>query len=101
MVPLIFKPFSSVTLKLNCASKVIKSLKNDKVNFSSYSQTLVFDQLIPGSYTLNIVGDKNKNDKWDPFDPILFTGPEKRFEYGKSIKIKANWEHDIDFVISP
>ncbi len=65
------------------------------------SQTLVFDQLIPGSYTLNIVGDKNKNDKWDPFDPILFTGPEKRFEYGKSIKIKANWEHDIDFVISP
>ena len=65
------------------------------------SETLVFDQLIPGSYTLSIVGDKNKNDKWDPFDPILFKGPEKRFEYGKPIKIKANWEHDIDFVINP
>ena len=48
----------------------------------------------------NIVGDKNKNDKWDPFDPILFIGPEKRFEYGKPIKIKANWEHEIDFVIN-
>jgi uncharacterized protein (DUF2141 family) len=65
------------------------------------SETLLFDQLSPGSYTLNIVGDENKNDKWDPFDPILFIGPEKRFEYGKPIKIKANWEHEIDFVINP
>ena len=28
------------------------------------SETLVFDQLIPGSYTLSIVADKNKNDKF-------------------------------------
>ena len=96
-------------LNLNVSTKMdswfVELMQKGEIISTIYGQNqteiIRFDQLIPGNYTLNIVGDENKNNKWDPFDPILYNGPEKRFEYGKLVKIKANWEHEIDFIISP
>ena len=56
--------------------------------------------MLPGTYTISVVGDTNKNDKWDPFDPVDFSGPEGRYVHAKQVRIKANWEHQIDFRIS-
>ena len=82
----------------------VELIKNDKVisiqTSFIQSETVYFEHLPPGSYSLNIVGDKNKNDRWDPFNPDDYTGPEKRFVYERPVKIKANWEHEIDFIIN-
>ena len=62
-------------------------------------QRVVFDDLIPGNYTFYIVEDVNKNQIWDPFEPTSFRPPEKRFSYGRKTSVKANFEHEIEFII--
>ena len=62
-------------------------------------QWVVFDDLIPGNYTVYIVEDVNKNQIWDPFEPTSFRPPEKRFSYGRKTSVKANFEHEIEFII--
>ena len=62
-------------------------------------QRVVFDDLIPGNYTVHIVEDANKNKIWDPFEPTSFRPPEKRFSYGRKTSVKANFEHEIEFII--
>ena len=59
-----------------------------------------FVNLKPGNYDINIVEDNNNNSRWDPFNPKDYTGPEKRFIYNRKIKVKANWEHEVDFKIT-
>ena len=65
----------------------------------SGSQGLIFENLIPGNYDVYIVEDENKNEIWDPFEPKLFSPPERRLSYGKKTSVKANFEHEIEFII--
>lgn len=82
----------------------IELLQNDKSismqTSLSKSQSLLFENLEPGNYSISIVEDKNKNNRWDPFNPYDYSGPEKRFTLGRTIKVKANWEHEVDFKVS-
>ncbi|MDG1349840.1 MAG: Ig-like domain-containing protein [Crocinitomicaceae bacterium] len=55
-----------------------------------------FNELIPGDYDVFIVEDKNNNGIWDPFDPETYTAPEKRFSLGRKVRVKANFEHEIE-----
>jgi len=71
------------------------SLQTDFVQ----SEVVSFANLKPGNYELSVVKDENKNDRWDAFNPEDYSGPEKRFIYNKTIKVKANWEHEVDFEI--
>jgi uncharacterized protein (DUF2141 family) len=64
------------------------------------SAIVSFVNLKPGNYDINIVEDNNNNSKWDPFNPKDYTSPEKRFIYNRTIKVKANWEHEVDFKIT-
>jgi hypothetical protein len=66
----------------------------------SKSHSILFENIEPGSYSISIVGDENINNRWDPFSPFDYSGPEKRFVLGRTIKVKANWEHEVDFKIS-
>ena len=66
----------------------------------SHSELISFKNVLPGSYSLTLVEDKNQNDKWDPFNPNDYSTPENRYMYKKPVKIKANWEHEIVFKIA-
>ena len=68
-------------------------------NALSGSQGLIFEHLIPGNYEVYIVEDENKNEIWDPFEPTSFSPPERRLSYGRKTSIKANFEHEIEFII--
>jgi uncharacterized protein (DUF2141 family) len=65
----------------------------------SGSQPVIFENLIPGNYTVNIVADTNENQIWDPFQPDSFSPPERRFSFGRKTSVKANFEHEIEFII--
>ena len=93
----------SVKVDTELESWFIELLQNDKsistqTSFSK-SHSILFENIEPGSYSISIVGDENKNNRWDPFNPFDYSGPEKRFVLGRAIKVKANWEHEVDFKI--
>ena len=71
------------------------SLQTDFVQ----SDLVSFANLKPGKYEVRVVKDENKNNRWDAFNPEDYSGPEKRFIYNRTIKVKANWEHEVDFEI--
>jgi uncharacterized protein (DUF2141 family) len=75
------------------------TLMSAQTNFHK-SAIVSFVNLKPGNYDINIVEDNNNNSKWDPFNPKDYTSPEKRFIYNRTIKVKANWEHEVDFKIT-
>tara|TARA_B100000767_G_scaffold273852_1_gene305203 strand:+ start:4067 stop:5626 length:1560 start_codon:yes stop_codon:yes gene_type:complete len=68
-------------------------------NALSASQSVKFQNLIPGNYTVHVVEDVNENEIWDPFEPKSFSPPERRFSFARKTSVKANFEHEIDFVI--
>ena len=70
-----------------------------KRNSMSTSQPVIFENLIPGNYTVHIVADTNENQIWDPFQPDTFSPPERRFSFGRKTSVKANFEHEIEFII--
>jgi len=69
------------------------------INSMSGSQPVKFENLIPGNYTVHIVEDANENGIWDPFHPMSFRPPERRFSFGRKTSVKANFVHDIEFII--
>jgi hypothetical protein len=55
------------------------------------------EMLEPGEYSFRIVIDKNKNFKWDEgsiFDEIQ---AEKVLHFKEKVKIRANWETEVEF----
>ena len=69
------------------------------MNSMSGNQTVKFENLIPGNYTVYIVEDTNENGIWDPFQPASFSPPERRFSFGRKTSVKANFEHEIEFIV--
>lgn len=93
----------NVKVDTDIDSWYIELLKNDKAillkGLFSDSNSILFQDLEPGSYTLSIVEDINKNKRWDSFNPFDYSGPEQRFTLEKTIKVKANWEHEVEFKV--
>ena len=93
----------NVKVDTDMDSWYIELLKNDQAillkGLFSDSNSILFQDLEPGSYTLSIVEDINKNKRWDSFSPFDYSGPEQRFTLEKRIKVKANWEHEVEFKV--
>jgi hypothetical protein len=53
--------------------------------------------LRPASYTFRIIADKNKNGKWDTGDLLGRKQPEEVIPSSASVKLRAGFEHLIDF----
>jgi hypothetical protein len=93
-------------LKVNVRSKAnnwylalykSKDLIAIKTGFSG-DTSVIFPELLPGDYDLYLVEDRNKNGIWDPFDRESYVAPEKRIGLGRKVRIKANFDHEIEFV---
>lgn len=73
-----------------------KDLIAKKTSFNG-DTSLSFPQLLPGDYDLFLVEDRNNNELWDPFDGVSYVAPEKRIGLGRKVRIKANFDHEIEF----
>lgn len=93
------------TLKINVDS----TLQSDSLLLiiRNSEDTVIYDQPItnaqitlaylqPGTYTLNLVVDNNRNGKWDTGDLFEKKQPEKTLPYQGSILLKAGWENETD-----
>ncbi len=61
------------------------------------SQKLNFGRMSPGEYSLKIIFDENDNGKWDTGNYAEKIQPEKVSIYSEPIKIRSNWDLDIEW----
>lgn len=63
------------------------------------SGSYVFDFLDPDTYRIKCVHDRNRNGKWDTGKYMEGRQPEKVEFLPKDVKVRANWDHDLTYVI--
>lgn len=56
---------------------------------------LQFDLLLPGSYSLRLIDDVNKNGKWDTGNYLGHLQPESVYYYSAPMKIRAGWDMEV------
>ncbi len=75
---------------------------NDTVYQKPVLDTVVsLVRLKPGKYTFRVIVDKNGNGKWDTGDLFLKLQPEEVIPYPEELKLRAGFEHVIDFEEKP
>jgi len=65
----------------------------------SSSQTIEYKHLLPGTYRIRVVEDRNKNGKWDTGNYRKKEQPEKIFFIDKEITIRGFWDIEEDIEI--
>lgn len=75
---------------LDSSEKRLRSLpvENGKV---------LFEYLLPATYTVRIVEDFNGNGRWDPGNFEQGIGPDLAYYYPEAIELKQNWSQEIDW----
>ena len=78
---------------LNVQNKVVtksKTVTNKQVSFVD---------LQPRKYTIRVVFDNNKNNRWDTGIYLQHKQPEKTIDFTKPIEIRANWDINQSYEI--
>ena len=89
-----------ISLETDDDSYFIELLEDDKIiDRIDSGSNLKFSKLLPNSYQLRITMDTDKNGKWSPGNYLKNIQPEKVFYYTEEIKLRANWEFEIDWVL--
>ncbi len=60
---------------------------------------ILYEYLYPKEYKIKAILDLNRNSRWDTGIYLENLQPELVFFYPKTIKIRANWENEEDWVI--
>lgn len=63
----------------------------------SSNEIVTFNYLLPGSFKLKFIFDRNNNGKWDTGKYMDKLQPEKTNYYSGEIKVRANWDLEIDW----
>jgi hypothetical protein len=82
-----------------CAHQIIYELLSaDKVVYSliSKEENINIKLLNPGEYRLRIISDENNNNSWDTGNYLLKQQAEKVNYYPANIKVRANWDLEIN-----
>jgi hypothetical protein len=83
-------------------SIIIQLFKKDKLVRSrsvTTSGTYTFDFVDPDTYHMKLVHDRNGNGKWDTGKYLKGIQPEEVEFIPRELKIRANWDHDVTYVI--
>ena len=83
-------------------SLLIQILKKDKLIRSQpapISGTYLFNFLDPDTYHIKVVHDRNGNGKWDTGNYLKGIQPEVVEFLPREIKVRANWDHDVTYMI--
>ncbi|MDA3910317.1 MAG: Ig-like domain-containing protein [Bacteroidales bacterium] len=59
-----------------------------------------FNFLEPGTYRVRLIVDENKNGKWDTGTLDVEKQPEYIIYYPEQIELRANWEQEIDWILT-
>ncbi|MGB3949212.1 MAG: Ig-like domain-containing protein [Bacteroidia bacterium] len=102
------KQYGSIKLKLNVSNKsknYIVQLVDDKENiiretYTTKTDAIYFQYLLPKSYKLKVICDNNANLKWDTGNLQKSVQPEKVIYNAETITTKANWDLELDWKIS-
>ena len=93
--------YGNIYLKINpdfSASYFIELYKGNrlirKVSYSG-NETITYNYLTPGSYSLKLIVDENKNRRWDTGNYLEHLQPERVIFYTKDINIRANWDNEV------
>ena len=95
--------YGKIILNLsNVQSQVIVQLLQgeDKIiqeKITAKNGLIEFPFLKTGDYNIKIIFDDNRNKKWDTGNYLKKIQPEEIIYYDKKIKIKQNWDNEIDW----
>lgn len=80
----------------NYIVEVIKEDKSQviKADVINRSQKITYKQLPGQNYTVRVVYDENKNNKWDTGNLETKTQPEELWYWNKIITVRPNWEQE-------
>ena len=62
--------------------------------------TLALEGAKPGNYQLKYIADENNDKKWTPGNYWNKKQPEMIYWYNQDITLRANWDLDVDWVLS-
>jgi hypothetical protein len=68
---------------------------------NNVSGELRIDFLDPGEYTIRAIDDENENDSWDTGDVVLRLQPETVRYFTNPIRIRGNWDVEVELVATP
>lgn len=80
-------------VQLSQKNKIIKE------DYLVGNQKMQYKYLPAGQYSLKIIIDENGDKKWNTGNYLEGLQPEKVIIYQKEIKIRANWDNDINWTI--
>jgi uncharacterized protein (DUF2141 family) len=76
-------------------NKIVREMVNN------VSGELRIDFLDPGEYTIRAIDDANENDSWDTGDIVLRLQPETVRYFTNPIRIRGNWDVEVELVATP
>lgn len=75
---------------------------DDTIYHRPVADTIIrFNHLNPGTYTLRVIIDANRNGKWDSGDLLKRKQPERVIPYNNEINLRPGWENMVDFEEKP
>ena len=76
-------------------NKIVREIVNN------VSGELRVDFLDPGEYTIRAIDDANKNGSWDTGNVVLRIQPETVRYFTNPIRIRSNWDVEVELVATP
>ena len=74
---------------------------SQRESHANASGKVKFEYLLPGKYKIKIIKDRNHNGKWDTGNYRLKLQPEEVVYFPKEIEIRANWDVEENWALSP
>jgi hypothetical protein len=94
----------NLTITPNFSARYIVQLyqKNKLIRETSLENDalVTYAYLLPGTYELKLIIDNDANQKWSTGNYLKGVQPEKVIFYEKALKIKANWDNDIRWILN-
>lgn len=81
-----------ILIQVYSAGKLIQQLAMDQ------DKKVQLKQIKPGDYTFKVIADDNGNEYWDTGDFYQGLQPEEVFQFSEPLKVRANWEVNIELV---
>jgi hypothetical protein len=63
-----------------------------------FNKELDFKDLLPGEYSFRVIRDRNNNFRWDGWNMLTKSPPEKVMWFTQPTKVRANLEIKTDLV---
>ncbi len=63
----------------------------------SSGEVVVFDRLLPSTYSLRVLNDENQNGKWDPSNYSESRRAEQLEHFMSTVQVRSNWEMELEW----